>query len=948
MDNNKRSDMKLPLNSSHKLSDIINNNKKEDSNKETDDIKTNSENNRDEYNLNSFGENYIKKYTKTENDNDNYNDNDLSKRISQSVDSIENGVPVLNNDTDLEEEDNSFINNNININEINNINCEIKESNNNINNININTNVYDNKNNKEIILNKMKKMDFNLPKKKNKNKDINKLLDLIKNSYQNINKNMKNKVIKNTTNNIDNADVNKIKMKNSNSLDINYEISRNLENEPINLYSKMLNNHNIMNSLKNANFINTNFNAYIENNKFNNKINNNYNSNTLNNKSHQNNKKPLNRKNFFSNPNLSSNQEGINGSSNEIYNIKQDLKSFIKKDNGLIFKSKTLSKDKEKNKKTGSYSKKKKITKKYTGNITNRRKPIKENAKKQFVNFKTRINLNKKTLSTPNTIDAKQTNYLKLKSCQTPPTKRLKNTDKKLTIFSDWLTTTTNKESRNVYTTRDHYYKKKKKINKAGKSVSELTIDKGKKSDLKILLSKSNYKKIKPNCIAKNIKLDMKNKLIKDSNKKTKKITNHNYFHSIKTVIQPDMRKNNYLIKNTINNNNKNINNCRILTRINKTLSKKQLKGIKNYNIINTINDYNFNNNSNIKKFINNTFQNFKYDSTENSKSEDKLRKITTQRQLSYLPKSKNITIKNNKSSVNKIIEYRYGVSNKNPKILLDNSRSNQSCHNDNGSNININNLININNYQKNKNNNIKNVCNIGIKNSRYKKNKIINKLKNNNTNIIANNKRLVNFSNELTNYYLNTDTNNNNNINNLTYSNYNNNQLSLNNNDINSDEKIIEESLINIFNKIFIFFNKEKLNEIILLDSFYKKKMTIFPEKIKKVLNDMIEILYKNMRKKNNIANTCLNSNIRNNNENWIKIDKKTFINEMLFIYKYYLSTENKKMFISNKEDINKIIDMNFFKMSKNNNNKNEIINLKSYKKQNQYKAKTEIKNNT
>ena len=635
--NNKRTEISLPINSCHQLSDIIySKNKKEDENKEgdninkeTDTIQNNiTENNKDDkddlncsnHSLNHFGENYIKKYTKTENDN--YND--ISKKVSQSVDSIENGVPVLNNDMDLEDDDeNSFINDNVRIQEIGN-NCENKEINNN-NHINhTNTNDIDNANNKGLLLNKMKKYDFNLSKKKNKNKEINRLLDLIKNSYYNINKNMKNKIIKDKTNNLETIDANKIKTKNSNSLDINYEISRNLENESINLYAKMINNNNILNSLKNNNFINTNFNAYIENNKINNKINNNYNNiNTSKNKSHQNNKKPLNKKNFFSNPNLSSNQEAINAS-NDIYNIIHDFKNFIKKEKGLNFKSKTLSKDKDKNKdkekekdkiqdkdkdknqekkqektkKTSSYSKKKKLSKKYTGNITTRRRQIKDNNKKQYINFKTKITLNKKNISTPNTIETKKSNYLKLKSCQTPPTKRLKNTDRKLTILCDWLTSTINKDSRNVYTTRDHYYKKKKRINKTGKSVTELTIDKGKKADLNILLSKSNYKKIKPNCIPKNIKLDMKNKLIKEGNNKTKKTSNLNYLNPLKAIAMQDTRRNNYLIKNTLNTNkNNNTNNCKILTRINKTLSKKQIRGIKNYNIINTINDYNFNNN---------------------------------------------------------------------------------------------------------------------------------------------------------------------------------------------------------------------------------------------------------------------------------------------------------------------------------------------------------------
>lgn len=92
-------------------------------------------------------------------------------------------------------------------------------------------------------------------------------------------------------------------------------------------------------------------------------------------------------------------------------------------------------------------------------------------------------------------------------------------------------------------------------------------------------------------------------------------------------------------------------------------------------------------------------------------------------------------------------------------------------------------------------------------------------------------NRKLIDFSNELTNYYLSTEICKNNYNSNLTYSNLINNNRTLSNIDFSTEEKMIDEILINIFNKIYIFFNKEKANKIILLDSICKKKINLFPK---------------------------------------------------------------------------------------------------------------------
>ena len=929
------------VDSPYKLSQTLNDKKEYNKKEYIKEIEKKPSNN---FNINDFGENYIN-LNKKQN-----NENEYSKSIAQSVDSIESGVPVLNNEiyTDKDENNNNkeIINSKliINKNEINN-NDEVKEEDNN------NMNNYENRINKEILINKMKKLEYNLPKKNlKKNKEINKLLYLIKNSCYNINKNIRNKVIKDKTSNPDISDINKLKVKECNSLDINYEISRNLDNESNNFYLKELNNNlNMEKSYKKSN-INTNFNSYIENNKFNTKKSNII--STSNNELNPNNTNPISRKYFYSNPNLSSNQD-TDSHSNAIFNVKHDFKNIKKIE--LTSKPKSLGKDKHKNRK--SNSRKKIFSKKNNETINNKKKVkniIKEKAKNASLKFKNR---NKNNLTTPSTIEIKNTNFINIKSCQTPPTKKAKNTYHNInTFFSEWLISTISKEGRNGYTTRDHYFNKTKDNNKTSKSVSELANTVGKKSNFRMLLSKSNFKSIKPNFIVKKIKYNSKNKASKEQNKNYKRNNNHYYIHSLKMVNNNEIKNHmNHFNKNFINNN---INKNNIIHKKpasrNKALSKKQFDKIKlnNHHVICTINDYNFNNsNSYIKKIINNTFQNFIYDSSENSKSEDKIRKMTTQKQLTSPHKAKYIGIRTKKKSSNKIVEYKYNV-NKIHKILLNNSNSNKSYNNnDNGSNININNLININNYQKNKSINInyhRNGNNHYVKNSRLKKNKIINKLNNNNNrNTVNNNKRLINFSNELANYYLNTEIFKNN----ITYSNFGNNNLTLSNYDLSSEEKLAEEILINLFNKIFIFLNKEKTNEINLLDNFYKERMKLFPKNIKKNINNMIEILCKNKGKKINISNNSITNAIKSN-ENIIKIDKNSFINEMLYIYKYYLTNENRKLLLSNKDEINKIIhdnllDRSYLKKNKFNNNKNECIYPKSCQKKCQYKTKTETKNN-
>ena len=194
-----------------------------------------------------------------------------------------------------------------------------------------------------------------------------------------------------------------------------------------------------------------------------------------------------------------------------------------------------------------------------------------------------------------------------------------------------------NKDSRNVFTTRDHYFKKNKVISKTSKSVSELINNTENKSNYKMLLSKSNFKINKLNAIVKNIKYNTKEKEQKDVNKiiNNLKKKNHHYVNSLKMINKSNTLYHNKFLKKKNNAENKIINNKKLNGR-NKAIIKKQMEKLKyinsnnnNSSNMNTINDYNFNNNNSyIKKFINSNIHTFLYDSSENSKSEDKYRKI--------------------------------------------------------------------------------------------------------------------------------------------------------------------------------------------------------------------------------------------------------------------------------------------------------------------------------
>ena len=194
---------------------------------------SNLENNNFDYNY--FGEKYIN-FNKNNGKENIARNNDRNSINQYEDESMENGVPVLNKDnyyntnsepikTTLSLHKNKMIVNNNAIVENQNV---------------IETSNYGNKINKDLLLNKMRKCEITLPKRNTEtSKDINKLYKLIKNSCYNLNKLSHNKYNKNDKNNNTNlAKMSNMKIKEINSLDINNEVSRNMDTDPSGLYTK--------------------------------------------------------------------------------------------------------------------------------------------------------------------------------------------------------------------------------------------------------------------------------------------------------------------------------------------------------------------------------------------------------------------------------------------------------------------------------------------------------------------------------------------------------------------------------------------------------------------------------------------------------------------------------------------------------------------------------------
>ena len=194
---------------------------------------------RNNFNYDYFGKKYISLKNNEDANIEHGNDDNLSKSMNQNdEDSFENGVPVLNNGN-YYDANSEPIKDSLSLNKkkfVKNIEIKNKKT-------AENKKKYVNEINKAILLNKMRKNVITLPKKnieKSKdNKNINKLYNLIKNSCYNLNKLSHNKYKKNNNkNNINVTKMNDIKTKEMNSLDINNEISRNIDTDPSGLGNK--------------------------------------------------------------------------------------------------------------------------------------------------------------------------------------------------------------------------------------------------------------------------------------------------------------------------------------------------------------------------------------------------------------------------------------------------------------------------------------------------------------------------------------------------------------------------------------------------------------------------------------------------------------------------------------------------------------------------------------
>ena len=115
---------------------------------------------------------------------------------------------------------------------------------------------------------------------------------------------------------------------------------------------------------------------------------------------------------------------------------------------------------------------------------------------------------------------------------------------------------TINRDSRNVFTTRENYFNKNHEITKTSKSVSELPDNITKNPNYRMILSKSTFKNGNPNLIINGIKYTTKNNLSKEMNNNKNK---HHYINSLKIINKTNTlynKNNNKNLNNNMNNNN--------------------------------------------------------------------------------------------------------------------------------------------------------------------------------------------------------------------------------------------------------------------------------------------------------------------------------------------------------------------------------------------------------
>ena len=165
----------------------------------------------------------------------------------------------------------------------------------------------------------------------------------------------------------------------------------------------------------------------------------------------------------------------------------------------------------------------------------------------------------------------------------------------------------------------------------------------------------------------------------------------------------------------------------------------------------------------------------------------------------------------------------------------------------------------------------------------------------------------------------------------NLTFYNNNNNNLFIN---INGEINQNDEKVNDFFSKIFCYITKNKSKTITLMNGSFNEKINLLPSQIKNLLMKMINIIYLNKINSHNLSviNSNKNKNSAIKNKEQVTINKNNFVNEMSYIYKYYLNKDSKNKLMLFRKELNKfiqndILDVNFHSIPTINNFRFEAV---------------------
>ena len=661
--------------------------------------------------------------------------------------------------------------------------------------------------------------------------------------------------------------------------DYSLDLNRNLDSESINLIKFYIEKNSNNNSkIKKSLPVGKKENSYLKNNK--------------------------NKKNFYSNHNLNYNNKSINDTDFSLSNINFDKSYF----NNYKYNNK-----KEKNSKS-LYSNKLNIKKKnnlgiienFLGKLIKMNNEVLNIEKNDINKKKSQMIINKKYENINRSLISNLNKSIKrIKVCKTPPIKN--------SIKIHKFAGNTKQNSNENCKSRNKYFAKNldKKINLMSKSASDL-------------IDYMNSKIFTPTLKNKNIK---ENYMINTLN------------NSIRLKLNKNIkRKNGYKLNNsdkkdigryTVNFNSKNI--C--FKHLNNKIAPYNIKKKFIHTCHNSLCNYtdNFKTPSirESSKTLKKIHKNFLQDSTNISK-EYSIQEKFLQRTRKYCSSHVN-HISNNKLNSygrktgtilrnNKCLYQNENIYDLNKLIL---NKTAKDMKNINGNKIvngyifadgDLGNFKTIKNNSKHKTQNFKK---LDIKKSLKKsstKNKneekdlikrsmknFVNKLINNNDSLIPKYIKSSNLHNQKTN---------------LTFYNNNNNNLFIN---INGEINQNDEKINTFFSKIFNYIDKNKSNSITLMNGSFNEKINLFPSQIKKLLMKMINIIYLNKINNHNLSviNSNKNKDFAIKNDEQIIISKNSFVNEMSYIYKYYLNKDSKKKLMLFKKDLNKFIQNDILNVS-------------------------------